>query len=216
MKIIITQEQFNLLKETKKEKVSCSKCEHSWKIEKKDNHPYLCHMCGYDSKSKKYNYEELENFWDNYEKDEVTEKWSEKYKRSIDCGNPKGFSQRAHCQGRKKRLKESEMDDGYDMEKIKKGIKILSQISKTFGEFIPLQFKLYGYDIKRGGLKIMVLFIDVNSEEGVYDPPSGIWYEISKQLLQLFEMLGIRNEKYMNPLYDFKFNKRPLENVTIV
>jgi hypothetical protein len=29
--------------------------------------------------------------------------WSEKYKRSIDCDNPKGFSQRAHCDGRKKR-----------------------------------------------------------------------------------------------------------------
>ena len=32
--------------------------------------------------------------------------WSEKYKKSIDCDNPKGFSQRAHCQSRKKRLKE--------------------------------------------------------------------------------------------------------------
>ena len=30
------------------------------------------------------------------------EAWSAKYKRSIDCNNPKGFSQRAHCQGRKK------------------------------------------------------------------------------------------------------------------
>jgi len=49
----------------------------------------------------------------------LIEKWSNKYKRSIDCNNPKGFSQRAHCQGRKKRLKESEMDDGYDLEKIK-------------------------------------------------------------------------------------------------
>ena len=29
--------------------------------------------------------------------------WSTKYKRSIDCNNPKGFSQKAHCQGRKKR-----------------------------------------------------------------------------------------------------------------
>ena len=28
-------------------------------------------------------------------------RWSERYKRSIDCDNPKGFSQRAHCQGRK-------------------------------------------------------------------------------------------------------------------
>ena len=29
--------------------------------------------------------------------------WSSKYKKSIDCNNPKGFSQKAHCQGRKKR-----------------------------------------------------------------------------------------------------------------
>ena len=28
--------------------------------------------------------------------------WSKKYKRSIDCNNPKGFSQKAHCAGRKK------------------------------------------------------------------------------------------------------------------
>jgi len=32
----------------------------------------------------------------------VTEKWTSKYKKSINCSNPKGFSQRAHCQGRKK------------------------------------------------------------------------------------------------------------------
>jgi hypothetical protein len=32
----------------------------------------------------------------------VVEAWSEKYKRSINCDNPKGFSQRAHCAGRKK------------------------------------------------------------------------------------------------------------------
>lgn len=35
--------------------------------------------------------------------EEMYEGWSEKYKRSIDCNHPKGFSQRAHCQGRKKR-----------------------------------------------------------------------------------------------------------------
>jgi len=32
----------------------------------------------------------------------IFEKWSQKYKRSIDCNNPKGFSQKAHCQGREK------------------------------------------------------------------------------------------------------------------
>ena len=28
--------------------------------------------------------------------------WSKKYKSSIDCDNPKGFSQKAHCAGKKK------------------------------------------------------------------------------------------------------------------
>jgi hypothetical protein len=333
MKIIITQEQFNLLNETKKEKVSCSKCDHSWEIEKKDEHPYLCHMCGYDSKSKKHNYEELENFWKNYKKEKVNEKWSEKYKKSINCNNPKGFSQRAHCQGRKKNLKENfenpeifkssieknlkeytsnyewldgieisvretnwltekqkpvyeygvkfknssmvsyeeqenlfddimfvhtmffpvedndincymsvksiypngdeggfpstrtmsenkealKLVEGYDMEKIKKALKILSQISPSFGEYIPLEFKLYGYELKRGGgLKIMVLYIDVNSKDGVYDTMSRVWYEISQQLLEIFQMMGIRDERHMYPLYDFKFNKRSLSGITIV
>ena len=31
----------------------------------------------------------------------VSEAWSAKYKKSIDCNNPKGFSQRAHCRGKK-------------------------------------------------------------------------------------------------------------------
>ena len=35
-------------------------------------------------------------------KDFLNEKWSQKYKRSINCASPKGFSQRAHCAGRNK------------------------------------------------------------------------------------------------------------------
>ncbi len=31
--------------------------------------------------------------------------WSDKYKRSIDCDNPQGFSQKSHCAARKKRQK---------------------------------------------------------------------------------------------------------------
>lgn len=34
--------------------------------------------------------------------DYVEEKWSDEYKRSINCDRPQGFSQRAHCAGRKK------------------------------------------------------------------------------------------------------------------
>ena len=39
---------------------------------------------------------------------QVEEKWSQKYKDSIDCNNPKGFSQKAHCQGKKKKVETKE------------------------------------------------------------------------------------------------------------
>lgn len=40
----------------------------------------------------------------------VSEKWSERYKRSINCDRPRGFSQRAHCAGRKK-TDEDQLDE---------------------------------------------------------------------------------------------------------
>jgi hypothetical protein len=42
------------------------------------------------------------------ESEEVKEKWSKKYKDSIDCDNPKGFSQKAHCQGKVKKVETKE------------------------------------------------------------------------------------------------------------
>jgi hypothetical protein len=52
--------------------------------------------------------DEVPNYYSKLKKvEKVKEDWSEKYKKSINCDNPKGFSQRAHCQGRKKRMKES-------------------------------------------------------------------------------------------------------------
>ena len=46
----------------------------------------------------------------------MNEGWSDKYKKSIDCNNPKGFSQRAHCEGKKKVFEETKYDR-YDKEK---------------------------------------------------------------------------------------------------
>ena len=41
--------------------------------------------------------------WGNDSKNEdVAEGWSQKYKNSINCSHPKGFSQKAHCAGKKK------------------------------------------------------------------------------------------------------------------
>ena len=63
MKIIITETQAKLLIEGK---IKCLKCDHSWVKEKDDEHPDLCHSCGWDSKENKYNKTELKKFWKNY------------------------------------------------------------------------------------------------------------------------------------------------------
>jgi hypothetical protein len=56
----------------------------------------------------------------------LEEGWSDKYKRSIDCDNPKGFSQKAHCAGRKKR-NEATLD-----EKKKKQVELEENLRKWF------------------------------------------------------------------------------------
>ena len=40
----------------------------------------------------------------------IVEKWSQKYKSSINCSHPKGFSQRAHCAGKKKHNESVDME----------------------------------------------------------------------------------------------------------
>jgi pterin-4a-carbinolamine dehydratase/Zn-dependent peptidase ImmA (M78 family) len=47
----------------------------------------------------------------------MLEKWSKKYKKSINCSNPKGFSQKAHCAGRKKNTNEAEENLNENQEK---------------------------------------------------------------------------------------------------
>jgi hypothetical protein len=42
--------------------------------------------------------------------DQYNEEWSAKYKRSINCSHPKGFSQKAHCAGKKKHNESVEME----------------------------------------------------------------------------------------------------------
>ena len=46
--------------------------------------------------------EEMRQLIETAEQVIIQEKWSQKYKSSINCSHPKGFSQRAHCAGKKK------------------------------------------------------------------------------------------------------------------
>lgn len=45
---------------------------------------------------------DIEESFQNLVREYIEEGWSAKYKKSINCSNPKGFSQKAHCAGKKK------------------------------------------------------------------------------------------------------------------
>lgn len=77
MKIIITEKQE---KRIFGEKIKC-KCGHSWIRENNDDHPYLCHSCGWNQKSMEYDFDELKKFWENYKSD-ITEGKKDPFKLS--------------------------------------------------------------------------------------------------------------------------------------
>lgn len=85
----------------------------------------------------------------------ITEKWSEKYKKSINCSNPKGFSQRAHCQGRKKKANEMSHRDAekalkkhhYHLDRSHGGHDIYKDEE---GHTFALPHKHHGKDISKG------------------------------------------------------------------
>jgi hypothetical protein len=64
--------------------------------------------------------------------------WSEKYKKSIDCDNPKGFSQRAHCQGRKKKMNEAKEKQDHEVSmaktQVKKSIDNLQKVARVLAK----------------------------------------------------------------------------------
>ena len=69
----------------------------------------------------------------------INEKWSNKYKRSINCSNPKGFSQKAHCASRKK-------NEEIDLEERKRKRKKFK--GAAYG---PGPYGWYGYDAGYSG-----------------------------------------------------------------
>lgn len=77
-------------------------------------------------------------YYDKLSKVEIDEKWSQKYKDSIDCSNPKGFSQKAHCQGKKKDTKESMTASGagsfepaFNTKPIKRKIDVIHNLKES-------------------------------------------------------------------------------------
>ena len=97
----------------------------------------------------------------------LIEKWSQKYKKSIDCSNPKGFSQKAHCAGRKKR---NETMDNKNLNKlIDEEISALFQKTEDFRKNMSIiQPILSTLTIEKATELIIVLLNNVTPDQ-VYD-----------------------------------------------
>jgi hypothetical protein len=87
-------------------------------------------------KSKK----EAQAHYSSFTEQKMWETWSQKYKKSIDCSNPKGFSQRAHCQGRKKKMKEH-IEEAVKMTALEKFRKAAAEREKKHAEIEKNQSK---------------------------------------------------------------------------
>jgi len=83
----------------------------------------------------------------------MNEGWSDKYKKSIDCNNPKGFSQKAHCAGKKKNESEIPSPSRKMVKKMKKkghtSVPYGSGYKKMIKEMSPdkrafLMLRIYG------------------------------------------------------------------------
>lgn len=69
---------------------------------------------------------------------ELDEEWSKKYKDSINCSNPKGFSQKAHCAGKKKN-EELSLDEQFDI--IEEMVNSLAESNSVDAEVIWEDFE---------------------------------------------------------------------------
>ncbi len=72
--------------------------------------------------------------------------WSDKYKKSINCNNPKGFSQKAHCAGRKKKentMKISELKNLVRSVLSERSINAISKAQQKNADNVAKALELY-------------------------------------------------------------------------
>lgn len=132
---------------------------------------------------------------ENESADYIEEKWSQKYKSSINCSNPKGFSQKAHCAGRKKKVNESSgysLEGSFTPDLIQSKVWLLTklaQIAPTVGTVYVLgswygNLALYMY------LQPQVKFTNIINVE--QDP------DMLNQSQRMLDRIGAERVEYMN------------------
>jgi len=152
--------------------------------------------------------------------DQVDEKWTKKYKKSIDCSNPKGFSQKAHCAGKKKRKKnESVQEPRRESLVLEDGWWDAYEKIRDAGDDIVPYLKKYG--VNPYSKSDVMAFIDTNlgNNQGIVkmamDAPAWMISSMAANAgidaNELKKMIAVRNQyKKDNPGFADQFRADPV------
>jgi hypothetical protein len=140
-------------------------------------------------------------------KKQVEEKWSEKYKDSIDCNNPKGFSQKAHCQGKKKVEANEATDSGssgsyettaaWSKSMSKKDWRGASKPQIPGGKFVQVKKKCKTFPYcNQGDIKALKIFENESVKKAIdnISKKHNINENVIKNIL-IYEYENLRNNK---------------------
>jgi len=144
-------------------------------------------------------------------KEFISEKWSQKYKRSINCNNPKGFSQRAHCQGRKKKTNEEYTKNGRYVIRAMTYEDEFDDVNK----FVKNRLKAAGYKFIGSGYDAQVWMKDEGTVVKILMPKEdNTAHDTFKTFYQLSKKLNSPNMPQFkqvdgHEVYNFTINDQP-------
>ena len=133
--------------------------------------------------------------------EELTEKWTQKYKRSIDCNNPKGFSQRAHCQGRKKK----DLDEYGRTLKMARRQGVGTRFPKSAIKANPGRFRKYTREMNEESLRYLDRVVELCRILNEEKKPDFEWeFEVKKNVDKSLDWVKTKDQaiSYIKTLYD--------------
>lgn len=133
--------------------------------------------------------------------EELTEKWTQKYKRSIDCNNPKGFSQRAHCQGRKKK----DLDEYGRTLKMARRQGVGTRFPKSAIKANPGRFRKYTREMNEESLRYLDRVVELCRLLNEEKKPDFEWeFDVKKNVDKSLDWVKTKDQaiSYIKTLYD--------------
>ena len=133
--------------------------------------------------------------------EELTEKWAEKYKKSIDCNNPRGVSQRAHCQVKKKK----DIDEYSRSLRMTRRQGVGTNFPKSAIKANPGRFRPYSRGMNEGSMKYLDKVVELCRLLNEEKKPDAEWeFEVKKNVDKSLDWVKTKDQaiSYIKTLFD--------------